>query len=72
MEYPDELRPSKPLKLYDIVPISAKESPKDIESVKLKLRHLLDVLHEMEIAETGSEIDEDFKHSFKQKGPVLV
>lgn len=70
-EYPDELRPSQTLKFYDIVPISAKESPNDVEMVKLKLRNLLDVLHENEIRESENAIG-DLENSFKEKGPALM
>lgn len=71
-EYPDDFIPKQILKFYDIIPISAKESPKDIESVKSKLRKLLDVLHEMEIRESQGEIDENFVNSLKEKGPALL
>lgn len=70
-EYPEDFRPKHPLKFYDIVPISAKESSNDIQSVKIKLRKLLDVLHEMNNDETQSEIDE-IELSLKEKGPSLL
>lgn len=70
-EYPDDFRPNKILKFYDIIPISAKESPKDIESVKIKLRKLLDVLYEMQIVDQ-EQIDENLAISLKEKGPALM
>lgn len=70
-EYPEDFRPKHPLKFYDIVPISAKESANDIENVKIKLRKLLDVLHEMHNEGTQSEIEE-FEISLKERGPSLL
>lgn len=71
-DYPDEFRPSKCLKFFDILPVSAKESPQDVETVKRKLRNLLDVIHDMEVQESGGETNEDIRSSLKEKRPVLL
>ncbi|CAG9814062.1 unnamed protein product, partial [Phaedon cochleariae] len=73
-QYPEEMRPNKTLNFCDIIPISAKEHPDDVEHVKQKLRKLLDVLAELEKEEEdqSTEIIENVRKSLKEKGPVLV
>lgn len=73
--YDTQLKPKKLLKFFDVMPISAKESENDINMVKLKLRHLLDVVAELQMKELDEEnagMLEDIKKSQREKAPLLV
>ncbi|KAK4879554.1 hypothetical protein RN001_007700 [Aquatica leii] len=72
-EYPDEMKPEKPLIFDDVLAISAKEGINDINLVKEKIRHLLDVYAEAK-KEKETEKSEflSIRESLNEKGPKLV
>lgn len=73
--YDEKFRPNNLLKICDIVPISAKDSPDDINQVKTKLRVLLDVMADLETKKSEEEntsLFHNIKESQREKGPSLV
>ncbi|KAG5891073.1 hypothetical protein JTB14_005709 [Gonioctena quinquepunctata] len=73
--YPDELRPTRHLKFCDIIPISAKEHPEDVEHVKQRLRNLLDVLAQLQEKNETDESENVYnraKNVLLERGPALI
>ncbi|XP_076269734.1 GTP-binding protein 10 homolog [Rhynchophorus ferrugineus] len=70
--YSEEIRPSKCLKFSNIIPISAKESEKDIVLVKQKLRTILDIMNDVSNTNKIDKLYEDIKSSISEKGPQLI
>ncbi|KAF7278064.1 hypothetical protein GWI33_008833 [Rhynchophorus ferrugineus] len=71
-KYSEEIRPSKCLKFSNIIPISAKESEKDIVLVKRKLRTILDIVNDVSNTNKIDKLYEDIKSSISEKGPQLI
>ncbi|KAK9746853.1 50S ribosome-binding GTPase [Popillia japonica] len=69
--YPENLRPDKPLKFYDILPISAKEGGEAIQGLKDKLRKMLDILFDQQ-TEDNAKLLETIQDLQKERGPMLV
>ncbi|KAF5297708.1 hypothetical protein FQA39_LY12039 [Lamprigera yunnana] len=73
-EYPDEMKPEKPLIFDDILAISAKESLNDIDLVKNKIRQLLDNYAEVKKEQERDEFEHlsAVKQTLIERGPKLV
>nr|CAH7768205.1 unnamed protein product [Callosobruchus chinensis] len=74
-DYPSEIRPENTLKFCDIIAVSAKERPEDVEYVKNRLRNVLDVLADLEQQEKlkeNSEMYHNIRQKMKEKQPILV
>ncbi|CAH1993901.1 unnamed protein product [Acanthoscelides obtectus] len=74
-DYPSEIRPENILKFCDIIPVSAKERPADVEYVKNRLRNLLDVLAELEQQEqlkANSGLYQEIRQKISEKQPIRV
>ncbi|KAK5646033.1 hypothetical protein RI129_004497 [Pyrocoelia pectoralis] len=73
--YPEEIRPETPFVFDDIVAISAKESADDVNLLKNKIRHLLDVYGEVkkerELQEKA-ELVSNIKRNLAERGPLVV
>ncbi|XP_050514321.1 GTP-binding protein 10 [Diabrotica virgifera virgifera] len=73
--YPDNMRPANNLKFSQIIPVSAKENPEDIDYVKERLRKMLDVIAEKEEKDEGGKSEDDvdnIRATLKEKGPALM
>ncbi|CAG9864007.1 unnamed protein product [Phyllotreta striolata] len=68
-DFPEEVRPETPVKFYEIIPMSARDSLENVDYLKQRLRDMLDVIAEQQ-KENEPEI-EDLKH-LKEKGPVKI
>lgn len=68
----DEIRPEIPIKFDEIMGISAKTEPKDIEKVKERLRNLLDYYAQQESAIDNSNMYTKISDSLTERGPKLI
>lgn len=74
-DYPEEVRPEKPLEFEDVLAISAKEGAEDIDLVKSRVRQTLDVHAELEREaelQKGAELMGNIKENLRERGPQLV
>ncbi|KAI4465200.1 developmentally regulated gtp-binding protein-related [Holotrichia oblita] len=69
--YPENLRPNKPLKFYEFLPISAKEGGEAVQGLKDKLRKMLDILFDKQ-NEDNAKLLETIQDFQKERGPALV
>ncbi|KAB0798525.1 hypothetical protein PPYR_09518 [Photinus pyralis] len=73
--YPEEMRPEIPFVFDDIMAISAKESVDDVNLLKNKIRHLLDVHNEIKKKkelEEKAEFIANLRHNLGERGPLVV
>ncbi|XP_050533736.1 GTP-binding protein 10 homolog [Daktulosphaira vitifoliae] len=69
--YPEDVRPKKAIKFDEILPISAKNEPGDIEYVKTIIRDILDIKEEINNVTDNKSLNK-LKDSLRERGPVLV
>lgn len=70
---PEEMRPQIPIKFDEIMGISAKTEPHDVEKVKDCLRHLLDYYAEKEQESTENpNMYNQMSNLVAEKGPKLI
>ncbi|XP_056648289.1 GTP-binding protein 10 [Diorhabda sublineata] len=69
--YPDDIRPLNCMKFFDVIPVSAKENPDDVNYVKHRVRKMLDVIAELNENKSSHETD-GVENDFKEKAPVLI
>ncbi|GJQ70307.1 hypothetical protein Trydic_g22745 [Trypoxylus dichotomus] len=69
--YPEDFRPEKPLQFHKILPISARQGGDTIETLKLNLRKMLDILYEKH-NENSSKLLQNIQNIQNEKGPILV
>lgn len=71
MSYPDEIRPSKAIKFDNILKISAKNEPADVERIKTIVREMLDINEELNNTIEQKSLDE-LKTKLKEHGPIFI
>lgn len=74
-KYEEELRPEIPLKFSEIMAISAKHRTSDIEILKNKLRHLLDVYSETsdtDDSDVDAKLYKSARQAVEERGPKLI
>lgn len=71
-DLPKDIRPQIPIKFDEIMRISAKNKPEDVEEVKKCLRHLLDFYAEKQEDVDNSDLYNEFSKQVAEKGPILI
>lgn len=70
---PEDMRPEVPIKFDEIMRISAKNAPEDVERVKERLRHLLDCYAEQEQEDNDSaDMYNKMSGLVAERGPKLI
>lgn len=70
---PEDMRPELPIKFDEIMRISAKNAPEDVERVKERLRHLLDCYAEQELEnDDNAEMYNKMSDLVAERGPKLI